>query len=401
MTHRVVIIGGGYAGIPAARRLARQVRPEEVSVTLISAFADFVERPRLHQLAAGQQIAAVPLRDFLARSGVEVMVGSVVRLDLPGRSIDVVGEAGQVDTIGYDTLVYALGSNIDVTSVPGIAEHGTALTGTAAARRLGTRLASLAESAGSVTVCGGGLTGLEVAAEIAEAYPAISTRLVTAGTPGGWFSPKARDYLSKTFTDLGVDVTEGARIRRVEAGELILTDGARLPFGICVWAGGFSVPDLARVSGLAVGHDGRALVDSTLESVSHPGVYVIGDAASIAIGSDAQLAMGCRSGGFTGPAVADIIAARLTGREAKPFRYRYFHECLSLGRRHGLIQFLNADESPKARVLTGRKAILYKNLVLDSAKVIFRHSGPAFRRRRSLIAGAACHTEPRSTVSGT
>jgi NADH dehydrogenase len=388
MTHRVVIIGGGYAGIPAARRLARRVRGDEVSVSLISAFPDFVERPRLHQLTVGQDIRQVPLHDFLVGSGVEVRIASVVGIDLDGRRVDIVDRQGRPSTIGYDTLVYALGSNIDVASVAGVAEHCTALTGVSSAGRLHTRLADLRDGGGSVTVCGGGLTGMEIVTEIAHAYPELGTRLVSAGTPGGWMAPKARTYLDETFARLGVDVVDGVRVDHVEEGKLVTTHGSTIPFDLCVWAGGFTVPSLARASGLEVATDGRALVDATLESVSHPGVYVIGDAASVSGSWGEQLAMGCRSGGFTGPVVADVIAARLTGRDPKPFTYRYFHECLSLGRQHGLIQFLNADESPKNRILTGRKAIWYKNAVLGSAKVLFRHPGPVFARRRRLVPAA-------------
>lgn len=97
-----------------------------------------------------------------------------------------------------------------------------------------------------------------------------------------------------------------------------------------------------------------------------------------------ELAMGCRTGGLTGPKVADIIAARLTGRDPKPFTYRYFHECISLGRRQGLVQFLNPDETPKNRILKGGKAIVYKNLTLNGAKLLFQHPGPMLARVRHL-----------------
>jgi NADH dehydrogenase FAD-containing subunit len=112
---------------------------------------------------------------------------------------------------------------------------------------------------------------------------------------------------------------------------------------------------------------------------------VIGDAAAVAGVWGPELAMGCRTGAFTGPKAADTIAARLTGRKPGQFGYRYIHECISLGRRHGLIQFLNADESPKPRVLTGRKAIAYKNVTLNGAKMLFRHPGPGLTCRRHLI----------------
>jgi hypothetical protein len=83
--------------------------------------------------------------------------------------------------------------------------------------------------------------------------------------------------------------------------------------------------------------------------------------------------------------VADVIAARLTGRQPGPFRYRYFHECISLGRRHGVVQFLAADETPKERVLTGRAAIAYKNATLNGARLMFRWPGPYPARRRHLV----------------
>lgn len=385
MTHNVVIIGAGYAGVPAARRLARQVWPDEVTVTMVSAFGSFVERPRLHQLAVGQDIDQVPLSRYLSGSGVELVTASVTGIDLDGREVHTTDERGRRRALRYDTLVYALGSNIDVTSVPGVAEHCATLVGASAAFELRGRLTDLAERSATVTVCGGGLTGIETVTEIATAYPGVRTQLVSSGTPGGWLSDKARRYLDHSFTALGVRVVDHARVDRVEPTELVLADGRRIPFELCVWAAGFTVPTLARTSGLAVNATGRALVDSTLRSVSHHDVYVIGDAAAVAGPWGEQLAMGCRSGGFTGPKVADVIAARLTGHDPKPFTYRYIHECISLGRRHGLVQFLNADETPKNRILTGRKAITYKNTTLNGARLLFRHSGPVLARRQHLV----------------
>jgi NADH dehydrogenase len=393
MTHQVVIVGAGYAGLPAARRLARQVRSKEVTVRMISAFAEFVERPRLHQLAVGQPVDQVPLARFLKGSGVELEVASVTAIDLDRRVLRTTDVQGIQRAVRYDTLVYALGSNIDVASVRGVAEHCACLTSVSAAIELKARLASLASTVGgaAVAVCGGGLTGIEIATEIAATFPTLRTRLVSAGTPGGWLSDKGRRYLADTFVDLKVEVIDGARVQQVEPDQLALADGRRVPFEVCVWAGGFTVPTLAHTAGLAVNADGRALVDATLQSVSHEGVYVIGDAAAVAGSWGEQLAMGCRTGGFTGPQVADTIAARLTGREPKDFTFRYIHECISLGRRHGLVQFLHPDQTPKDRILTGRKAIAYKNVTLNGARILFRRSGPMLARRRHTVA-ASTHT---------
>ncbi len=398
MRHRVVIIGAGYAGLPAAKRLARQVRPDQVGITMISAFDTFLERPRLHQLSVGQDIDQVPLTRYLDGTGVDLVTASVTGIDLDGREVHTTDQAGRRSAVRYDTLVYALGSNIDVTSVPGVAEHCATLVGLASAADLRARLTGPADGAGRVTVCGGGLTAIETVAEIAAAFPGLRTQLVSAGAPGGWLSEKARRYLDTTFAELGIPVVEHSRVERVEPTHLLLADGAHLPYRLCVWAGGFAVPALARISGLAVNASDRALVDATLRSVSHPDVYVIGDAAAVPGRWGEQLAMGCRTGGFTGPKVADMIAARLAGREPAPFSYRYLHECISLGRRHGLVQFLNADESPKNRILTGRKAILYKNATLNGARLLFRHSGPMLARRRHLAATPTTRIGPRTPI---
>ncbi len=209
MSHRVVIIGAGYAGLPAAKCLAARVRPDEVSVELISAFADFVERPRLHQLAVGQDIARRPLARYVRGSDVRLTIASVTGIDLDAQTVQTTNGRGNRRGVQYDTLVYALGSNIEVAAVPGVAEHCATLVGAPSAVDLHNRLTELTENAGArspgcsgsptVAVCGGGLTGIEISAEIAEAFPALQVRQVSTRAPGGWLSVKGRRYLAETL----------------------------------------------------------------------------------------------------------------------------------------------------------------------------------------------------------
>jgi NADH dehydrogenase len=381
--HRVVVLGAGYAGLPAAKRLARRVYPGEVEVTLVSAGPDFVERPRLHQIATGQKVATRPLDRLLAGTGVRLEIATVTGVDLRRRRVTL-GDTGE---LGYDTLIYALGSNIDVHSVPGVANNALSLSSLQAADGMGSVLRQIADEGGRVVVCGGGLTGIETAGELAESFPSLEVELVSRGAPGSWLSEKARAHVSQVFDDLGVHVRPGISVTEVSDGGLT-TDAGPIRFDACVWAGGFSMPRLARESGLRVNDDGRVLVDPTLRSLSHPDVYVIGDAAAVPGSWGKELSMGCRTGGFTGPQVADILAARLAGSEPKAFRYRYFHECISLGRRRGVVQFLSADETPKDRILTGRAAIHYKNATLRSAQLMFRYPGPYLHRRRRHVSPA-------------
>jgi NADH:ubiquinone reductase (H+-translocating) len=122
VAHDVVVLGAGYAGLLAAKRLACRVYADEVRVSLVSAGPDFVERPRLHQVATWQQVPRRPLSTWLAGTHVRRVPGAVDGLDLQRRRVSVRAADGHTD-IAYQTLVYALGSNIDVHTVPGVSTH--------------------------------------------------------------------------------------------------------------------------------------------------------------------------------------------------------------------------------------------------------------------------------------
>ncbi|GAB3969104.1 FAD-dependent oxidoreductase [Actinoallomurus acanthiterrae] len=393
MTTRIVVLGAGYAGLPAARRLINRLGGD-ADVTVVSASPSFVERPRLHQTATGQRLRELPLAGLVGEArGGSLIVGRIGDIDLVDRRIRVQARGGE-QTLGYDVLVYALGSTVDVRAVPGVAAHAHTLSDAGSAERLSGALAT-ASPGSTVAVCGGGLCGIEMAAELAESRPDLRVRLVSRTEPGAWQAPRARRYLRRTFDRLGVEVLAGAGIRKVAEDALVLDGDRRVPYDLCVWAGGFTVPSLAQDAGLAVDDQGRIMVDETLRSVSHPDVYAIGDAAAVPGPWGAALAYGCRTGGFTAPCAADAIADRLAGRTPRSFRFRYFHECVSLGRRDAFIQFLRADQNPSRWVLTGRLAVWYKNIVLDSAKLVFRHPGPYTPRRRT----AARPAEPAPLAS--
>lgn len=274
--HRVVVLGAGYAGLAATVRLAKQVDPGTVSVDLVNAREHFVQRPRLHQVSTGQMIADRPLSAFLRRGPVNLTVGWVYDIDLAARRVAVATTDGET-SLPYDTLVYALGTSTDTQAVPGIDANAHPLD-PAEAPRIAALTAAM--DSGTVTVCGGGLTGIEAATEFAERHPNLTVRLVSRTAPGDWLSRKARAHMARAFDRLGVQVDAHREITEVDEGAIRLADGGTIPFDLCVWAGGFRVSPLAARVGLAVDARGRALVDDGLRSVSHPDVYVVGDAAA-------------------------------------------------------------------------------------------------------------------------
>ncbi|PRX45444.1 NADH dehydrogenase FAD-containing subunit [Prauserella shujinwangii] len=362
MTH-IVVVGAGYSGLAAAKLAARWTSAD---VTLINASDRFVERVRLHQLASGQRLRDLPLRDLLRGTGVELVVDRVTAIDADARTVHLAGGA----PVGYDRLIYALGSQADLGAVSGAAEHAHTVVTPERAVRLRERIADSTV----VAVVGGGLTGIEAAAELAETLPALKVRLVTGGALGDALSQRGRRYLRAAFDRLGVEVVEHARVAEVRPDGLVLDGGGHVAADTVVWTAGFRVPDLARDAGFAVDERGRMVVDGTLRSVSHPEVVGVGDAAAVRRPDGLELRMACATGLPTAQHAVRALADRLAGREpARPLRFRYVNQCISLGRRDGLVQFVHADDSPREAVLTGRLAALYKEAIVRGTVVFERH----------------------------
>jgi len=360
MTTRIVVLGAGYSGQLAARLAARA---RDVAVTLVNERDRFVERVRLHQLAAGEELRERPLSALLRNTGVRLVIDRVTAIDPEAKSIVL----ARGDTLPYDTLIYALGSRTDVSSVPGVAEYAHTVAAEEDAARLRARVG------GVVTIVGGGLTGIEAATELAERQPELKVRLVTDGALGAALSEKGRRHLRNTFDRLGIEVREQALVAEVKADGVALTDGSHIASDTVVWTTGFTVPALAAEAGLAVDAAGRLVVDETGRSTSHPDVYGVGDAAAMRMQGGQELRMACATGLPVAQQAVRALLARRDGRPVKPFRFRYVNQCISLGRKDGLIQFVNRYDEPVERVLTGRLAALYKEVVVRTAFQVERH----------------------------
>ncbi|GIH76005.1 NAD(P)/FAD-dependent oxidoreductase [Planobispora longispora] len=353
---RIVVLGGGYAGLAAALRLAPHHR-----VTLADPRAHFVERVRLHELAAGSRASVGHAYEtLLAGTGVTHVRARAVGIDLAARRVRLDhgggtdGPGGGTDGPGggtddhvtagteveYDRLVYALGSR---TASPGGARVYTAETAAGLA-------AALSGRPGGLAVVGGGLTGIEMAAELAEAHPEWRIRLLTAGRVGPDLSGRGRAHVRAALARLGVRVEEGTA---VESPDAIDAD-------VVVWASAMAAnTGLAAEAGLELDASGRVRVDEALRSVSHPEVVVAGDAC-------AGLRMACATAMPTGSQAAGTLLREARGDRPGPLRFRYWLKCVSLGRGDGLIQVLSREDEPRDLVLTGRAAAWVKEQVVRS-----------------------------------
>ncbi|MCX5121081.1 FAD-dependent oxidoreductase [Micromonospora sp. NBC_00362] len=372
MKHRIVVLGAGYAGAMAAGRLAKRLHRDDTEITLVNADADFVERVRMHQLATGQNLTPRPLSKVYAGTGVNPRRARVTAVDVDRRTVALADDNG-TDEIAYDTLVYALGSVAADHGVPGVAEHAYDIAGRPSALRLRDRLAHLA-AGGTVLVVGGGLTGLEAVTEIAETRPDLDVALAARGGLGDWLNGKAQQHLRGVCDRLGITVHEHTDIARVEAAGAVTRDGREIPAQVTVWTTGFAVHPIAAATTLTVAATGQIIVDSSMRSVSHPEVYAVGDAAIAEGPGGKPLRMSCASGIPMAWQAADAIAARLTGRAKFPKApLRYFNQCISLGRRDGIIQYVTADDRARPAQLTGKLAARYKEFVCAGAAWSIAH----------------------------
>ncbi|MET7597524.1 NAD(P)/FAD-dependent oxidoreductase [Streptomyces sp. NPDC004082] len=384
MKHRIVILGAGYAGAYVAGTLARRLCPADTEITVVNAESDFVQRLRLHQLAAGHTIEAPQLADVFAGTGIRLRLARVTALDLE-RHVVTVADATGGGEVGYDTLVYALGSHGDHGGVPGAAEHAFDVAARPSALRLRERLDSLG-AGGSAVVVGDGLTGIETATEIAEARPGLSVALVARGELGARLSAGARDHLRQACARLDITVVEHTEVETVEAGRVLCSDGTVLASDATVWTAGFAVGPVAATCGLEVTERGRIVVDRSMRSVSHPDVYAVGDSA-YAIGDNGRpLPMSCASAGHTGMQATAAIVGRLAGRKIPNTRLEYLGNHISLGRRDGILQLVDREGEAKPKHVGGRKAARIKSGILRTS--LWTTSHPTFglpRSKRRLV----------------
>ncbi|WP_030844092.1 NAD(P)/FAD-dependent oxidoreductase [Streptomyces sp. NRRL F-4474] len=398
MKHRIVVLGAGYAGSYAAGTLARRLSPADTEITVVNAEPDFVQRLRLHQLAAGQEIEAPQLADVFAGTGIRLRVARVTGID-PERQVVAVADPGGRGELGYDTLVYALGSRGADHGVPGVAEHAFDIAARPSAMRLRERLDSLdspdgrdgrdrRDARGNVLVVGDGLTGIETATEIAESRPGLSVTLIARGELGAPLSAGARSHLRRACDRLGVTVREHTHVEAVEAARVLCADGTVLASDATVWTAGFAVAPIAATSGLEVTGNGRIAVDRTMRSVSHPNVYAAGDSA-YAIGDNGQpLPMSCASAGYTGRQAVDAIVGHLTGREIPNGTLEYVGNHISLGRRDGILQMVDGEAEAKPKYLGGRKAARIKEGILKMSLWATSHPTFGLPKRRHRLAAA-------------
>ncbi|CAN5594226.1 FAD-dependent oxidoreductase [soil metagenome] len=347
---RVVVLGGGYAGVLAANHL--RVR-DDVDITLVNARPTFVERIRLHQLVTGSDDAVVDYQTLLG-DGIHLVVDSATQIDAPARTVTLA--SGQ--TLAYDYLIYAVGSTGATPAVPG-AEFAYPISELEHAQQLHAALGTVPADAPLVVV-GAGPTGIETAAELGEIGRRVT--LVCGKILGPYLSTPGRRSVAKRLAKLGVTVLDGpgATVTAVAEDTVTLADGRELPSAITIWTAGFGVPDLAIRSGLTTDSLGRLLTDETLTSVDDPRIIAAGDASAP---SDQPLRMSCQAALPLGAQAANTVLSRIAGERPAAISQAFTGQCISVGRNAGTIQLAHTDDTVLPLYIGGRAGATVKEAV--------------------------------------
>jgi len=404
---RVLILGGGFAGVGAAQKL----KDADAEVVLVDRHDYHTFQPLLYQLATGLlDTTAVghSLRDLLEHHGkATIHKASVTAVDLEAREVAFEGLA----PISYDYLVFGLGAEVNFFGTEGAAEHAFPMYTLPHAVRLKDHLLQLWEAADrdpslvadgalNVVVVGGGPTGVETAGAIAELYRGDFAKdyrnvaeedaritLVEAGPElFPMFKPKLRDYAAKALADRTVGVKTGTAVSSVSPTRVTLKSGDVLEAHTLVWGAGLQGNELVASLGLELQRGNRIAVGPDLTLADHPEVYVVGDVAAITDSKTGQVlpqlgSVALQSGEHAG----ETIAHRIAGKETKPFAYKDKGTMAAIGRGAAVVQMLGG------RTMTGLKAQLAWGTVhlallptnQDRAKAVVSWAGAAMTHQRA------------------
>jgi NADH dehydrogenase len=374
MAARVLILGGGFAGIGAARALKKA----DAEVVLVDKHDYHTFQPLLYQVATDlleRSAVGHPLRDlFHDQPNVRVHLDETTGLDLEKRE----AQFAEMKPISYDYLVLALGAEVNFFGAEGAPEHAFPMYTLADAIRVKEHILRKWEAADKdselaedgalhVVVVGGGPTGVESAGALSELYRnnfaddypdlhaehARITLVEAAPELFGMFHQKLRDYTKEALEERGVDVVLGEIVESVEPTRVKLKSGKVLEAHTLIWGAGLQANPIVQSLGLDLEKGNRIGVEPDLSIPGHPEAFAVGDIAWITDSKTHEVLPQLGSVALqAGDQAGENIARRIPGKETKPFRYHDKGTMATIGRGAAVVQL------PRGRTLTGETAFL-------------------------------------------
>jgi NADH:ubiquinone reductase (H+-translocating) len=364
----ILILGAGYGGLSCLTRLSRKFRGmDHVRIHLVDRHTYHLLETRLHERAVREAEVTIPLSRFLAkRSNVTFHLGEVTHIALDERYVEL--DFGKTDTteaqprrIRYDYLVIALGSKTNFYQIPGLELHAFQLKELEDSERIRAhteRMFAIAASESNrnrrkeylrIVIGGGGLTGVELATELAERFDALSEQYHLDVAEPEMVLLELSDRILPSLDGrqvarsveamqaMGIQIFTNTRVTgmRERDGRLeVLRDpGEPIPTRTMIWTGGIRISDLIRRSGAETGPQGRVVVNRHLQVKHYPEVFAIGDNA-LAINPDSNQSVptAAQFALQQGYLTADNLQRLIFDRPLKTYRPKVLGEVVSLGR---------------------------------------------------------------------
>jgi NADH:ubiquinone reductase (H+-translocating) len=347
----VVVLGGGLAGLWSAVGAARKLdemglEPKDIAITLINRNPYHCIRVRNYEVDLSS--VKVPLDRVLDPIGVEHIEADVTAIDFANRRVHFKTAAGEgSQSIGYDRLVFGLGSQLNRPPIPGSTEYGFDVDTYDGAERLNSHLNSLPaqpESPGqyNVLVVGTGLTGIEVATEmtqklkvvIAKAGAARPFRVILADRGprvGSDMGKSARPVIEQALSDLGIESRVGVSVAALEACGARLTSGETIPAATVIWCTGMQANPLTRLFPVELDRFGRLPVDEFMRVKEMKNVFAAGDAAWTALDDSHISVMSCQHSRPMGRFAGHNVISDLLGEPMLALHIDWYVTVLDLG----------------------------------------------------------------------
>jgi NADH dehydrogenase len=369
VAYDVVIAGGGFGGLYAARRLERRLPRHSARILLVSDVNFLLYTPLLPGAAAGAlepRHVVVPLREELEWADLEL--GRVTGGDPDRNQVYVDTVDGRRETLSYDQLIVTPGSVSRVLPIPGLAEHGLGFKTLADAIALRNRALLNLEIAESLpdddarreylsfVFVGAGYAGLEGIAElqdyvadVIDRYPRcriVGTRFVLVEARDRVMPEipaSLADFATQELRGRGMEIRTSTLLQSAEPDAVTLSTGERIPTRLLCWTAGVTPAPVVRELGLPLGPDGRIEVDATMRVAGRQNVWAIGDAAAVpdpAKQRRAPTPPTCQHAIRQGRRVAENVAATMGGRPPRPFRYRTLGVFVDMGQQKAVATVL-------------------------------------------------------------
>ena len=369
MAWNVVIAGGGFGGLYAARRLERRLPHHSARITLVSDKNYLLYTPLLPGAAAGSlepRHVVVPLREELGWT--DVRLARVTGADPTLNELHFETFDGRQEALHYDQLIVALGSVSRVLDVPGLAEHAVGFKDLPDAIALRNRAILHLEIAETLAdseerrewltflFVGGGYAGVEGMAELQDYVADLLDRYPRCRLDGTrWILVEAEDRIMQEIPETlaqaamrelrgrGIEIRTGTRLERMDERTASLTTGETVPTRTVVWTTGVKPAPVVRELGLPLTEGGRIDVDATARVAGRENVWAIGDAAAVpdpARGGKQPSPPTAQHGLRQGKVVGDNVAATLSGGPLRPFRYRTLGVFVDMGQHKAVATML-------------------------------------------------------------